>query len=155
MDIERENLMGDIGSSSMTDHMITSLLIYVAREYKRRDTHKSNPYYYGLELLFREIRLTILSSISRNWSLDDMAKMAGLSRSRFSYLYKFFFGISPKDDLLKERFETAKHLLCRNNEPITNIALTVGYDNIYQFSKQFKKVTGLSPTDFRVRTINS
>lgn len=145
-DIEKEHLMKDIGADRMVDYKVNSLLIKISRHYNHRDDSTE---FYLAEKKFREIRSTILSSIAYPWTVIEMAESANLSRSRFTFLYKAIFHVSPKDDLLTERFNMAKYLLQGNNQPVSSIARKVGYDDIYHFSKQFKSVTSQSPTEYR------
>ncbi|MBN2617749.1 MAG: helix-turn-helix transcriptional regulator [Spirochaetales bacterium] len=149
LEIEKEYLMKDIEYKAVISNLINNFFIELSREHNRNNDHKQNPYYHDLELSFRDIRTTMLSSISKKWSLPQLANLSGLSSSRFSFLYKYFFGTSPKEDLLNERFNIAKHYLASSSQPISAIAATVGYDDIYQFSKQFKKHTGISPSKYR------
>lgn len=63
----------------------------------------------------------------------------------------FFFYVSPKQNLLSERMNQAKFLLQSQNYSVGEVASKVGYDNIYHFSKQFKKTAGMSPSEYRKR----
>ena len=144
--IEKEQLMLYIDRPQMLDLLLKELIILTSRIYhstldeaKNNNTHQS----------LRQLRSEILSQLERHWTVKDMAELAGLSRSRFSYLYKETFAISPKEDLLTERMNMAKHLLKSQNQPISEIAARVGYDNVYHFSKQFKLNYALSPSQYR------
>lgn len=147
--IEREYILKDTGYRTQLNNLISSFFIRLSRRVNSYDSYNDKPVYMALETTFREIRSTILTTPSRQWQVEEMALMANLSRSRFTYLYKSFFGISPKEDLLGERFNMARHLLHSTNLNITLIAQKVGYDNIYHFCKQFKKITDFSPTGYR------
>jgi AraC-like DNA-binding protein len=147
--IEKEYLLKELGYQVQINNMISSFFLLLSRAYNSHDTHGNQPHFIALENLFREIRSTVLSSLSKEWTVDGMANMSGLSRSRFTYLYKSFFRISPKDDLISERFNMARHLLTSTNQNVTQIAKKVGYENIYHFCKQFKKITAMSPSSYR------
>lgn len=147
--IEREYILKDIGYTTQIHNLISSFFIQLSRKYNSYDSHGHNPHYMALETVFREIRSTILTQLSKSWQVEDMAKMANLSKSRFTYLYKSFFRISPKEDLLSERFNMARHLLKSTTLNIAQISQKVGYENIYHFCKQFKKITSFSPTAYR------
>ncbi|HKM03329.1 MAG TPA: AraC family transcriptional regulator [Lachnospiraceae bacterium] len=149
LSIEKEHLMKDIGASMMMNYMIKSLFIHLSRDYNSTDTPIEKTPHYEYERLFREVRSRVLSQMDYSWTIHEMSSLVGLSRSRFSYLYKNIIGLSPKEDLMTARINMAKHLLQSNNQPISSIAEKVGYTNIYQFSKQFKNFTTLSPTAYR------
>jgi AraC-like DNA-binding protein len=64
-------------------------------------------------------------------------------------LYKGRYGTSPIGDLINYRIENAKMLLSFGNMQISEVAYTVGFSSIYYFSKYFKTVTGLSPSEYK------
>lgn len=150
--IEREYLMKDIYYKTQLNNLISSFFIILSRIKKSQKSYTQNPQFKTLEPKFKEIRSIILTDLSQKWNIESMAKLANLSSSRFSFLYRSFFGISPKDDLLSERFNMARHLLKSSDFSITQVAQKVGYDNIYHFSKQFKKITFVSPVAYRKGT---
>lgn len=83
--------------------------------------------------------------------LSDLAHLAGMSVSHFIRTFKRTMGTSPIDWLRRERMNQAKHRLIDTDEPIKEIARQCGYRDPYFFSKDFKKLTGLPPTDYRVQ----
>lgn len=99
--------------------------------------------------IFLEMRNEIFNSLDENWNLEAMAKRAGYSVSRFSYLYKSRFNISPSSDLLKMRIQKAKNLLSYSDFPIGEISHKSGFSSVQHFSYAFKKALGVSPTEYR------
>ena len=81
--------------------------------------------------------------------IDEMAVYMNLSRSGFQHLYSHTFGVSVIHDVIKGRIEKAKSLLSRTNFSITEISTKCGYKSEFHFMRQFKKETGLTPTEFR------
>ena len=70
------------------------------------------------------------------------------------YLYNLFvkhLGISPKQYLNKIRIQNAKQLLQGSDCTVTEVALSVGFEDVLAFSRFFAKHTGLSPTAYRKR----
>jgi AraC-like DNA-binding protein len=82
-------------------------------------------------------------------SVESLSRVAGLSATHFSRLFKKFFGTSPIDWLRRERISQAKRRLVDTRDAIKEIAEQVGYNDRYFFSKDFKKHTGLTPNQFR------
>ncbi|MBN2222292.1 MAG: helix-turn-helix transcriptional regulator [Vallitaleaceae bacterium] len=148
-DIEKEYLRLDFAYEESIHSQIMALFIFLARNFHQKDKHQNDPYMEELENQFRQIRANIISRHWESWTVDSMASLSGHSRSRFSYLYHHFFRISPKEDLILERIQMAKYLLKNSNLTISQVSQKVGYDNLYHFSKLFKKNTGLSPSRYR------
>jgi AraC-like DNA-binding protein/mannose-6-phosphate isomerase-like protein (cupin superfamily) len=85
------------------------------------------------------------------WRLRQLAALAGLSESSFSRLFRATMGTSPIDWLRRERINQAKRRLGETTDSVKEIAAQVGYHDPYFFSKDFKRFTGLAPTQFRQR----
>lgn len=98
---------------------------------------------------FLHIRSKIHSDVNPQITVDDMATLANMSVSRFFYLYKEIFGISPKKDLSNLRLQRAKILLSGSDKNIEEIAELSGYANQYTFIRKFKKDTGITPGRYR------
>ncbi|KRK89571.1 transcriptional regulator [Lentilactobacillus sunkii DSM 19904] len=65
------------------------------------------------------------------------------------------FGITPNSFLRRYRSEEAIKRLLTTNEPVSTIALEVGYTNVYYFSNAFKKDYGLAPAEYRKKYANN
>ena len=81
-------------------------------------------------------------------SLTDLAKMAGLSNSHFSRLFKKNTGYSPIEYLTHLRIDRAKELLVHSDIRVKEVSQNVGYEDELYFSRIFKKIVGVSPTQF-------
>ena len=79
----------------------------------------------------------------------EIADGLGLSTSYFQHTYKKIFGVSVHQDIIKARIEHAARLLQGSNDSISEIAAICGYENLEHFSRQFKKIKGMSPQQFR------
>ncbi len=87
--------------------------------------------------------------------VEDLAAAAGVSASHFSRLFKAAFGTSPIDWLRRERVNQAKRRLTESTDAIEEIAAQVGYNDRFFFSRDFKKLTGYSPREFRRREVHA
>lgn len=84
-----------------------------------------------------------------DFRLKDLADKLYLSRSRTSHLVRELFNEAFQAKLLKERMCNAKALLTNSDFTIEEICETVGIPNIYYFYRQFKKIEGISPGQYR------
>lgn len=82
------------------------------------------------------------------WSVAELAQICGYHPSYFTKLFHQEVRTNPKQYLIAERIRQAKQALLRG-EKLDEIAERLGYTSIHYFSSNFKKETGLSPSEFR------
>ena len=82
-------------------------------------------------------------------TIDDMARVAGLSPAYFSRLFKDVLGDSPYQFVMDYRVEQAKRMLNEPGRPMIDIALACGFADQAHFSRIFKRLTGKTPGAFR------
>jgi AraC family transcriptional regulator, transcriptional activator for feuABC-ybbA operon len=81
-------------------------------------------------------------------TLSELAKLAGLSKSHYSRLFKKNVGYSPIEYLTHLRIDRAKEFLAHSDILIKEVSQHVGYEDELYFSRIFKKIVGVSPTQF-------
>ncbi|GAA3916029.1 hypothetical protein GCM10022277_08390 [Litoribacillus peritrichatus] len=84
---------------------------------------------------------------SENWTLQEMASLATMSRSKFIETFKEKVGYSPGDYLLEWRVGVAQTLL-KKGKPVGWVANEVGYENASALARVFRKKTGQSPREW-------
>jgi AraC-like DNA-binding protein len=83
-------------------------------------------------------------------SLADLSRAAGLSRYHFLRTFKRVTGITPHQWILRTRLRHAAERLVMSREPITEIALDVGFDDFSNFIRSFRTEFGVSPGRYRI-----
>lgn len=78
-------------------------------------------------------------------SITELASSLFLSDSRFSHLYKKFYGVSPLQDVNSAKIQYAQQLLLTSDFSVTEIAQKCGFSNVYHFIRYFKSKTGITP----------
>ena len=91
----------------------------------------------------------IQENFTKNITVSDIALRFNWERRKFSYVFEKRMGISPNVYLTDLRIQKSKMLLRSSDFSIKEIAKRVGYTDYFYFSRVFKKVTGLSPSNFR------
>lgn len=79
----------------------------------------------------------------------NLSGKTNYSYSRMIQLFKKYMGCTVIQYISKRRIEQAKQLLHDTDQKVIEIAASVGYDNISNFNRVFKRFTGQSPTDYR------
>ena len=92
---------------------------------------------------------------ARRWTLQSLAEEAGMSRSGFALRFRETVGASAMDYLTRWRMALASDRLSRNDEPISVIALSLGYESESAFSTAFKRLKGCSPRQYGRETVAS
>ena len=139
--IHKEKSYNRAGADEKCELIFKSAIIDIYRAYVKGQTSSEDKLEY--------VKGEMLRDYKKEWTLDELAKMSGYSKSRFLALYKEKYRVSPINDLINCRIENAKLLLSYGNMQISEVAYTVGFSSIYYFSRYFKKITGISPRDFK------
>lgn len=92
---------------------------------------------------------TMRANLDKSLSLDELAAACNLSKYHFSTKYRKATGYSPIKHFLHMKIEMACQLLDTTELRISAVSETLGYDDPLYFSRLFRKVTGLSPKDYR------
>lgn len=89
------------------------------------------------------------ASLAGEIKLADLAGLLNMSPFHFGRMFKQSMGISPHQYVIQQRLERAKHLLKHSDRAIIDIALECGFNSHSHLSKQFRKVMGIAPRNFR------
>lgn len=93
-----------------------------------------------------------LEYISKNYSAhinnDALAALCGISTVYFRKLFLRLTGKSPLTYVHELRIAKAKRMLRSDYDSLAEIAISLGYADVYSFSKAFKKHEGISPTQY-------
>lgn len=81
--------------------------------------------------------------------LPEMARVACLSTHHFLRCFKELFRETPHQYLMRRRLEAARRLLSETDSPVTQICLSVGFENASSFTRTFRRRFGLTPENFR------
>ncbi|MGL1890706.1 MAG: AraC family transcriptional regulator [Spirochaetaceae bacterium] len=84
-------------------------------------------------------------------SLEEMTFKLGMNYHSFRRKFKSCMNVSPGEYRIQKKIEAAISLLLYRDKTISDISKELGYNDLYTFSSQFKKHTGLSPMNFRNR----
>lgn len=86
---------------------------------------------------------------SRNITNEILANIAHMSERNFSRIFLGATGRSPTDYLIRLRISRASEILIHSDLNVTEIAFRCGFDDSNYFARQFRKVIGLSPREYR------
>jgi AraC-like DNA-binding protein len=91
----------------------------------------------------------LANSLDRRVRLQDAAAEACLSPFHYHRMFVRAFGETPHEFLTRRRIDRAKQMLARDECPVTEVCLAVGYESLGTFSSTFKMLSGRSPSAYR------
>ena len=90
----------------------------------------------------------ISQNFNQNITIETLAELVGMSPSYFRKRFVQVIGTSPIAYAKKMRIEKAKEILKSDHESLTDIAIALGYSNLFDFSRDFKKHVGVAPSKY-------
>ena len=84
----------------------------------------------------------------RNFTMSELAQRSGYSENYFHIIFKSEVGMSPIKYINLYKMNLAKQYLRSTQMSITQISDALGFDNIHYFSRMFKKITGMPPSEY-------
>ncbi len=137
------------GSTLIAEHMAQALLIEALRLHLAEHSHSRTGWLFALaDRRMRAVIAAMHAEPGRKWTLDALAKVAGMSRSSFAARFKDTVGEPAMDYLTRWRMMVASDRLANGRMPIALVAPTVGYESESAFGAAFKRVMGYSPRQF-------
>lgn len=91
----------------------------------------------------------IKQHLAEKISVDELSAQAYMSKPNFYRAFKQEFGLSPIDYIIKERMRLAKRCLKNPALSITEICFKAGFSNLAYFTRMFRQLEGLTPTEYR------
>ncbi|WP_152394437.1 AraC family transcriptional regulator [Paenibacillus guangzhouensis] len=128
-------------------HLIR-FLASIHRSFALQELPKHAAKLQGIENI-RKVVEQMEQHIAEPWCLQQLADLAHLSPSRFSFLFSQIVGTSPMDYLIQLRLGAAVHLLETSDYKIIDICTQCGFRNLSNFNRLFRHYMGRSPSELR------
>ena len=141
-DLDRDNYPAITLNASLTA-ILTELYgqIY-AKLPDEEDSLKNNQ-------IYSDIVDYVKRNISNNITINDIADYFGYSPKYLSRVFSEGLGLSLKQFIISQKMDTAAYYLTDSDRSITEIATSVGFTDVHNFSRSFKKAKGLAPSAYR------
>lgn len=152
-----EEIFGQMQSYSLLSHitcdkLISELLTMLLEIRSEHDKMTQDPVRHrGLSSLIYKIH----SHYAEEWNIERFAEECQVGKPQVFRLFKSTFNQSPLKWLKIYRMTQARRMLVETEDSISNIAYRIGYKDPLHFSRDFKKIVGKSPTEFRKNEIAS
>lgn len=150
--MRREHWHQSVGYEAMLVADLIRLMVFLSRCYPLSVPEEgvSQSAFFELQPLLRAIQ----SDISREWTAKDLASIGNMCESKLFSLFKEATGFTPISYLIRLRVRAAMMELRNSRSSVTEIAYEVGFSDSNYFARQFRKVTGMSPSEYRRRPVH-
>ncbi len=144
-ELQQEN----VGGKLYIDSLSNVLAVHLIRQYATVQPQLSGCNGGLAQHQLRRVLDYINDYLEQEIKLADLAALLNMSQFHFSHLFKQSVGIAPHQYLLQQRVERAKQLLQHTDQSIMEIAFLCGFNSHSHLSKQFRQLTGMTPTTYR------
>ncbi len=151
-DTRLERIFTDIRTESKLQASVELYLcakIYEIFSILRQDTSYSRPNREYVRRAVDYMKVNYTAEIS----IEGIADLIGIDRRYLCRLFTAEIGCTPRDYLIDLRLQRAARYLTENGYSVQDAARSVGYQDIFNFSKAFKKHFGLAPLLFRKKSV--
>lgn len=143
-----ENQKNGIHSNDLYHHYAKITFLCLDRELKNVASPELARTHNRLDGLWQEVN----ESLAIHWSLKLLAERMHISTAQLRRIVQTHHNMAPMEMVQALRIQKAQQLLKTTDDSLENIAERVGYLSPFSFSRAFKKSTGVSPRDYRVKT---
>ena len=138
------------GTEAVLAKLSELLFLEAIRTYIESTPENERGWFAGLRDLHVSRALALMHGTpGRAWTVDDLGREAGMSRSAFAERFALLIGEPPMQYLTRWRLALAARTLKEGRESIVRIAEQVGYDSEAAFNRAFKREFGMPPATWR------
>jgi AraC-like DNA-binding protein len=143
--LDSEVRNGRMGASLVTRRLADVLLVQALRAYFAMHGNDSAGWIGALTDPRIGAALNLMhGDVAHPWTIEELARAVGMSRSGFALRFKNLVGLPPLDYLLRWRMQLARDSL-RREVPVASIAARLGYTSESAFGNAFKRIYGRAP----------
>lgn len=148
-EILREINVTSLGSRALVGSLMKACLVKALRRYAEHNgSERVLPGLFERPSLARALA-TVVETPSANHTLNDLARTAGMSRSKFAKVFAATIGLPPMEFVARTRLTKARDLLMSTELPVATIAAQVGFASRSHFSRAFRNTFGVDPSRMR------
>ncbi len=137
------------GGSLVAQHLASMMLIQALRLHLAEGPRGGVGWLFALADKEMSVAIELMhDDPARRWTLQELAKNVGMSRSGFALKFKATVGTSPIEYLTRWRMLLAGDKLTNSGDPISAIAALLGYESESAFSAAFKRTMNCSPRQY-------
>ncbi len=131
------------------DTMTTSILAELYGQLKVIPQRGSSNVDRNQQAVYNDILDYIETNMDKNLKVQDISNFFNYNPKYLSHLFFELYGVPLKQFILDRKIETANFLLTDDDKPIKEIASDLGFSDVHNFTRAYKRRTGITPTEYR------
>ncbi|MBE6786740.1 MAG: helix-turn-helix domain-containing protein [Ruminococcaceae bacterium] len=131
--------------AEMQSSLLDMLFINIYRSFPQLFSSAETPAFETV----KKIQQQFENNIEYKYSLEEISQEYHISKFYLSHIFKSITGYAVMDYLKSLRIARAKNMLAKTNLSISEIVKTCGFSDSSNFSREFKSITGQTPSKFR------
>lgn len=147
-----ETEMPGLGSEVVVSRLFELLLVHAIRAYSAQPGGPTRGWLgANADRHLAQALNAIHGEPAHDWTVESLARVAGMSRSAFAARFKAVVEETPLEYLTRWRVYCATRLLQQSSLPLADVARQVGYESVAAFHRVFRRETSMTPHVFRKR----
>lgn len=145
-----------LGAESITKSLLDIIFNYIFRDWINKSGAECSSWSNALkDIQISKALSAIHSDLKKDWSVDELAHVASLSRAAFASKFRKLTGDTPAKYISRVRIQKAMDMLRSSSDGLESIAEEIGYNDSFTLSKAFKRIMGISPKEYRQQLLHS
>lgn len=145
-----ETASSGLGSEAVVSRLFELLLVHAVRAYAAQPGGPTVGWLSAMgDRHLAEALKAMHGAPAEGWTVESLARAAGMSRSSFAARFKAVVGKAPLDYLTQWRMYCATRLLHQGNLALSEVSREVGYESVAAFNRVFRREIAMTPGAFR------
>ena len=144
--VKKENV--PIGTEQLLKILLEQFLIHLLQRYSTGETQEQISISQNTAEIFNRVTSYMEENIDKQLTIEQICWDNMIGRTKLQKIFHAEVGIGIIDYFSKLKISTAKHMIRDGKLNFSQISEQLGYSSIHYFSRQFKKITGMSPSEY-------